>query len=135
MSVVSDLLSFFESTQKSIEKSNARIVEKYPKFLSKLALFKLQMDDSVFRETFMVQIMIFTQAIADPVGMEQKNLFKLTKEETKLAEKLSKQAANLLTDQTSQNDTKVKTNKKQADSLGKRTFGESLTHIVQKNEP
>ena len=60
ISVVSDLLSFFESTQNSIEKSNARIVEKYPKFLSKLALFKLQMDDSMFRETFMVQIMIFT---------------------------------------------------------------------------
>jgi len=46
------------------------------------------MDDSVFRETFMVQVMIFTQAIADPVGMEQKNFFKLSKEETKLAEKV-----------------------------------------------
>ena len=53
--VVDDLLNYFESTQKSIEKqSNARIVEKYPKFLSKLALFTLQMDDSIFRETFMV---------------------------------------------------------------------------------
>ena len=62
-------------------------------------------------------------------------MFKLTKEETKLAEKLSKQAAKLLTSQnSSQNDTKVKANKKQ-DFIGKRTFGESLIHIVQKNEP
>ena len=68
--MVSDLLSYFESTQRSIEKSNARIVEKYPKFLSKLALFSLQMDDSIFRETFMVQIIIFAQAVADPVGLE-----------------------------------------------------------------
>ena len=52
--MVADLLTYFASTQKSIEKSNARIVEKYPKFLSKLALFTLQMDDSIFRETFMV---------------------------------------------------------------------------------
>ena len=54
LNVVADLLTYFASTQKSIEKSNARIVEKYPKFLSKLALFTLQMDDSIFRETFMV---------------------------------------------------------------------------------
>ena len=63
LTVVADLLSYFESTQKSIERSSARISEKYPKFLSKLALFALQMDDSLFRETFMVQVLVFTQAI------------------------------------------------------------------------
>ena len=42
LEVLADLLSFFESTQKNIERSSSsRIVEKYPKFLSKFALFKL----------------------------------------------------------------------------------------------
>ena len=96
LSVLSDLLSHFEATQKSIERSSARIVEKYPKFLSKFALFALQMDDSLFRETFMVQILVFSQAIKDPITKEQISLIKLSKEETELATKVAKQAAMLL---------------------------------------
>ena len=69
--MLNDLLAYFKSTQKGIEHANARIVEKYPKFLSKQALFSLQLDDSVFRETFVTQILIFTKAIVDPIGMEQ----------------------------------------------------------------
>ena len=71
LDVLNDLLAYFKSTQKGIEHANSRIVEKYPKFLSKQALFSLQLDDSVFRETFVTQILIFTKAIVDPIGMEQ----------------------------------------------------------------
>ena len=139
--MVDDLLNYFESTQKSIEKqSNARIVEKYPKFLSKLALFTLQMDDSIFRETFMVQIIIFAQALADPVGMEQRNLFQLSKEEAALADKIRQKAKKLLTQQstTSEHQSPVSPpgkKHKKANMLRKRSFGESLIHIVDKNEP
>ena len=137
--MVSDLLSYFESTQKSIEKSNARIVEKYPKFLSKLALFSLQMDDSIFRETFMVQIIIFAQALADPVGLEQRNLFQLSKDEAALADKVRLKAIKLLTQTDQQSSslspTSLSKKNKKANMLRKRTFGESLIHIVEKNEP
>ena len=71
-------------------------MEKYPKFLSKFALFALQMDDSLFRETFMVQILVFSQAIKDPITKEQISLIKLSKEETELATKVAKQAISLL---------------------------------------
>ena len=135
--VVSDLLSYFESTQKSIEKSNARIVEKYPNFLSKLALFSLQMDDSIFRETFMVQIIIFAQALADPVGLEQRNSFQLGKDEAALADKVRNKAIKLLTqtDQSPLSPTSLSKKNKKANMLRKRTFGESLIHIVERNEP
>ena len=127
--VLSDLLSYFESTQKGIELSNARIVEKYPKFLSKFALFSLQMDDSLFRETFLVQILIFAQSLADPVGMEQKNLIKLTSEELVYAKKVHHKAAVLI-----QAATGFAADKKPP-ALGKRKFGESLVKIVQQCEP
>ena len=55
------------------------------------------MDDSVFRETFMVQVIIFSQALVDPVGMEQRNLFQMTKDEIALTKKISQKAAKLLT--------------------------------------
>lgn len=118
LNILSCLLGYFESTQKTIERSNARIVENYPKFLSKFALFSLQMDDSLFRETFMVQILVFTQAIVDPVVTEQKNLFKLSKDETKIVNKVSNQVKKLLCPIQSGNSSEV--------TLSKRTFGESL---------
>lgn len=94
--ILEDLLSFFEATHQSIESSNSRIVEKYPKFLSKFALFALQMDDSTFRQTIIVQILIFAQSVTDPVGVEQKSVIKLSKEEVDAANKVHSQAAKLL---------------------------------------
>ena len=90
--MLGDLLSYLEFSMKDIEKSNAHIEEKYPKFLSKFALFALQMDDTLFRETFIVQILIFTQAITDPVGNEHKNTVKLSPEDIKSVQKVQKQA-------------------------------------------
>ena len=54
------------------------------------------MDDSLFRETFMVQIIVFSQAIKDPITKEQMSLIKLNKEETDMATKVAKQATLLL---------------------------------------
>ena len=78
LDILKDLLKFFEVSQKEIEKSNSQIVEKYPKHLSKLALFSLQMDDFLFREIFSLQILIFSQSISDPVGNEHKQTVKLS---------------------------------------------------------
>lgn len=86
----------------------------------------------------MVQIMIFAQAIVDPVGMEQRNLFVLSKEEAVRAEKLGEMAASLLTQNDKSDRSKGSRGSRQrgsSTSLGKRSFGESLLHIVRNNEP
>ena len=106
---------------KDIEKSKARIVEKYPKFLSKFALFAIQMDDALFRETFIVQVLIFTQAITDPVGYEHKNVIKITPEDTKLIRKVMRQATKLISPIR-----KTDADKKDQAIIKKRTFGEAL---------
>jgi len=89
------------------------------------------MDDCLFRETFILQVLIFAQAIEKPVSLEQKNLFKLSKQETEAADKVSELAAKLLTT-SGQGQTPQPAN---SNLLGKRTFGESLVHTVQKSEP
>lgn len=82
----------------------------------------------------MVQIIIFVQALVDPVGQEQRNLFHLTKEETALTEIIKQKAKKLLTLTDAPSPTNKKF-KKSSVSIRKRTFGESLIHIVEKNEP
>ena len=71
-------------------------MEKYPKYLSKFALFSLQMDDSLFREMFTLQILIFSHSIIDPIGLEHKNVRKLSEAEDKLIKQLQVKAAKLL---------------------------------------
>ena len=121
--MLGDLLSYLDFTMKDIEKSNAHIEEKYPKFLSKFALFALQMDDTLFRETFIVQILIFTQAITDPVGNEHKNTVKLSPEEIKSVQKVQKQANRIVLGQKKTTSVSRKNNE---GTIGKRTFGESV---------
>ena len=80
------------------------------------------MDDALFKETFIVQVLIFTQAMCDPVGIEHKNTIKLTPEDTKLVQKVKNQAIKLISPITKT--TKDKVNHA---VIKKRTFGESLT--------
>lgn len=132
--MLGDLLSYLDFTMKDIEKSNTHIEEKYPKFLSKFALFALQMDDTLFRETFIVQILIFTQAITDPVGNEHKNTVKLSPEDIKSVQKVQKQAKRIIV--SGQKKTSSTTVSRQNDAgIGKRTFGESVEQIVSNCEP
>ena len=59
MEVVSDLMSYFNQTIGKIDNQGGKIIEKYPKYLSKFSLFRLQIDDFLFRQTILVQILIF----------------------------------------------------------------------------
>ena len=90
------------------------------------------MDDSLFQQTFMVQILIFAQAIMEPIGLEQKSLFKPSKDEGISASKIAKQAIKLLNNGQSLT---ASTGAKKFVTMGKRTFGESLVAVVQKSEP
>ena len=85
LGILKDIMAFFEATQNGIEKANSQIAEKYPKHLSKLALFSLQMDDFLFREIFILQILIFTQSVTDPVSNEHKQKIILSSAEEKAA--------------------------------------------------
>ena len=87
------------------------------------------MDDSLFREMFTLQILIFSHSIIDPIGVEHKALRKMSEEEEKLIRQLQVKAAKLLTGSGS---TKAKHEKT---VLGKRPFGESIVQVVQSCEP
>ena len=47
--VIGDFLKKFQASSHQIDNQNARIVEKYPKYLSKFSLIGLQFDDFLFR--------------------------------------------------------------------------------------
>lgn len=49
LQVIGDFLKKFHASSHQIDNQNARIVEKYPKYLSKFSLIGLQFDDFLFR--------------------------------------------------------------------------------------
>jgi hypothetical protein len=59
LQVIRSFLSRFKSQPLHFDKSNAQILERYPKYLSKFSLLNLQFNDSLFRETFYTQVLIF----------------------------------------------------------------------------
>ena len=68
--MIDGYLKKFDATCHTADNQNARIVEKYPKYLSKFSLIDLQFDDFLFRETFLFQVLIFTRTVMQPVGRE-----------------------------------------------------------------
>ena len=64
-----------------------KILEKYPKYLTKYSLMSLQKDDASLRMTFFIQALIFVQTLNQPITVEQKRDIKLNDlERTKLNE-------------------------------------------------
>lgn len=60
MQTIKDIISRFQSQPLlHIDKENAQILRKYPKYLTRYSLLHLQFQDYLFRETFLVQILIF----------------------------------------------------------------------------
>lgn len=58
--MLGQFLKKFETSSHQIDKQNARIADKYPKYLSKFSLIGLQFDDYLFRQTFLLQVLVFT---------------------------------------------------------------------------
>lgn len=81
-----------------VDKDNAQILRKYPKYLTRYSLLHLQFQDYLFRETFLVQVLIFTQALLTPVTAIQKKLFAagLSDNEKKLLQLLQEKVMSML---------------------------------------
>jgi len=65
--VIRHFLTKFDHEPLQVDKEQASISVKYPKYLSKQSLFKLQLKDYLFREVFLMQILIFTQTLQQPI--------------------------------------------------------------------
>jgi hypothetical protein len=79
-SIINDTLNRFHSTllphSPSDDKSaTAQLLRRYPKHLTRFSLLHLQFQDYLFRETFLLQVLIFVEAILTPVNVVQKKLF------------------------------------------------------------
>lgn len=71
---------------------------KYPKYLSKYSLLTLQLNDSLFRVTFLTQLLIFLQTLQHPLAtnQEQLKLFKLSGDELQQTQQLQQQVLSML---------------------------------------
>ena len=70
LNVLEVYIKKFKASSQQVDITNARQVEKYPKYLSKFSLIGLQFDDYLFRQTFLFQVLIFTKTLEAPVGPE-----------------------------------------------------------------
>lgn len=79
-SIINDTLNRFHSTplphSPSDDKSaTAQLLRRYPKHLTRFSLLHLQFQDYLFRETFLLQVLIFVEAILTPINSVQKKQF------------------------------------------------------------
>ena len=73
------------NSQPLLHSETHQIQLKYPKHLSKFSLLSLQLNDAVFRCTFLTQIAIFLHTIQNPLTnplLQQIKVFKLSATET-----------------------------------------------------
>ena len=60
LTTINDVLrSFNQEPIQHMDKTNAQILKKYPKYLTHFSLLSKQFKDYLFRETFLVQVLIF----------------------------------------------------------------------------
>ena len=60
---------------------NSKIIEKYPKYLTKFSLMQLQKDDASIRIVFCIQVLVLVQTLCQPILVEQKRDLKITDDE------------------------------------------------------
>ena len=94
--VIGEYLKKFQASSHQIDNQNARIVDKYPKYLSKFSLIGLQFDDFLFRLTFLFQVLVFTQTLGKPIITAQKNVVKLDKGESMRLKEVEEQTLKLI---------------------------------------
>ncbi|TNV82285.1 hypothetical protein FGO68_gene5609 [Halteria grandinella] len=102
------LQQFHSQPLKNKDKEGAGIFRKYPKYLTRYSLLHLQFQDQLFRETFLVQILIFTQALKNPINVGQKKYFdKITELERRKLEGLEERVYSQLMDSQQATSTEV----------------------------
>lgn len=84
MQTIKDIISRFKSQPLlHIDKDNVPILKKYPKDLTGFSLLHLQFQDYLFRETFLVQILVFIDTLNNPNNNSQKKYFGINDDERK----------------------------------------------------
>ncbi len=79
---INKILSFFENHLISYENTDS--VLSYPKYLTSQDLFDLQLQDSSFRKTILIQFLIVLRSFLKPVTVTQKKLFFFTDNQVSL---------------------------------------------------
>ena len=77
-------------------KKPTKVQETYPKYLCKYSLFKLQLRDYLFRETFLYQVMVFIECLRKPIKKEQLDTIKVDTLENKCMDYLFSRAQALI---------------------------------------
>ena len=102
LTTINDVLrSFNQEPIQRMDKSHAQILKKYPKYLTHFSLLNKQFKDYLFRETFLVQVLIFIQGLLNPINQGQKRCFdKVTPLEKESLAKLQRKIHDMLSDST-----------------------------------
>jgi len=102
LTTINDVLrSFNQEPIQHMDKANAKTLRKYPKYLTHFSLLSKQFKDYLFRETFLVQSLIFVQGLLNPINQAQKRCFeKVTPVEKEGLAKLQKKIHDMLSDDT-----------------------------------
>jgi hypothetical protein len=90
-----NVLYKFDQEPLFVGKKPTTIHQNYPKYLCKFSLMKLQLNDYMFRETFVFQVLVFFDCLINPIK-DQQNIFKLESNQIKVLEILKRKAAYFL---------------------------------------
>jgi hypothetical protein len=82
------LMRFLDAVRRVIEhfkqsggSRHSKIIEHYPKYLTKFSLMSLQKDDASLRMVFCIQVLVLAQTLGQPILVEQKRDIKMTDQE------------------------------------------------------
>ena len=117
--VIDEFLKKFQASSHQVDNQNARIVDKYPKYLSKFSLIGLQFDDFLFRQTFLFQVLVFTQTLGQPIITAQKNVLKLDKGESLRLKEVEEKTLKLIQGE---------------ELVGQNSIGKSIVRTLSENE-
>ena len=70
------IVDFFNKNEIDKENSNCNIaIQSYPKYLTNSELFNLELNDSSFRKTILIQFIIVLSSLIKPISQNQKKIF------------------------------------------------------------
>ena len=70
------IVDFFDKNEIDKENSNCNIaIQSYPKYLTNSELFNLELNDSSFRKTILIQFIIVLSSFIKPISQNQKKIF------------------------------------------------------------
>jgi THO complex subunit 1 len=87
---INRIVNYFQTHQINLNDGSTAILS-YPKYLTSMNLFELQLNDSSFRKTILTQFQVVLRSFLKPISMIQKRLFIFKEQDkTKINETLGK---------------------------------------------